>query len=189
VFLRGCGLSDWEIEAAKLYRPNLSRDQFVELTYKVIELRSDLLIQFNSCFISYSSKDEEFATRLYSDLQRSGVRCWFAPEDMKIGDQIRPRLDDSIRLHDKLLLVLSETSVGSQWIEQEVETALEKEREQDCEVLFPIRLDDKVMSIRRGWPALIRKTRYIGDFRRWNNYDEYKNAFARLLGNLILDAK
>ena len=60
----------------------------------------------------------------YADLQSKGVRCWFASEDMKIGDCLRPRIDETIRLYDKLLLVLSKTSVASQWVEQEVETAL-----------------------------------------------------------------
>ena len=34
---------------------------------------------FHSCFISYSSKDDEFTQRLYTDLQVRGVRCWLAP--------------------------------------------------------------------------------------------------------------
>jgi uncharacterized protein YjbI with pentapeptide repeats len=188
VFLRGCGLKDWEIEAAKLHRADLSREQVVELTYKVIELRSDPLLQFNSCFISYSGRDEGFAKRLHRDLQGTGVRCWFAPEDMKIGDRIRNRIDDSIRLHDKLLLVLSAASVGSQWIEQEVETALEKEREQGYNVLSPVRLDDAVMSARSGWPALVKKTRHIGDFRRWSDPAEYRKAFERQLDDLRAEA-
>src|SRR5438045_1468739 len=93
-------------------------------------------IEFYSCFISYSSLDENFAERLYSDLQDSGIRCWYAPEDLKIGEEIRVGIDQSIRLHDKLLLVLSETSVKSQWVQQEVETALAKERELGRTVLF-----------------------------------------------------
>lgn len=40
-------------------------------------------IEYYSCFISYSSKDESFAKRLYADLQSHNVRCWFAPEDLK----------------------------------------------------------------------------------------------------------
>ena len=32
-------------------------------------------IDFYSCFISYSSKDKDFAERLYADLQAKGVRC------------------------------------------------------------------------------------------------------------------
>jgi hypothetical protein len=45
--------------------------------------------QYYSCFISYSSRDEALAQRLHADLQVDGVRCWFAPEDLKIGDEFR----------------------------------------------------------------------------------------------------
>ena len=86
-------------------------------------------IEFYSCFISYSSKDQDFADRLYTDLQSRGVRCWFAPEDLKIGAETRNTIDESIRLHDKLLLILTEHSVSSQWVEHEVEAALEREEE------------------------------------------------------------
>jgi hypothetical protein len=46
-------------------------------------------IQYDSLFISYASRDQAFAERLYADLQNKGVRCWYAPEDMKIGDEFR----------------------------------------------------------------------------------------------------
>jgi uncharacterized protein YjbI with pentapeptide repeats len=141
-------------------------------------------IEYYSCFISYSSKDEAFAERLHADLQSKGVRCWFAPEDLKVGDKIRLRIDESIRLHDKLLLVLSKHSTSSQWVEQEVATALAKEREEQRTVLFPIRLDKTIMEIEADWPFLIRNTRNIGDFTRWKNHDEYEKAFNRLLRDL-----
>src|SRR5207249_1951501 len=102
-------------------------------------------IEYFTCFISFSSKDQSFAERLYNDLQEKDVRCWFAPEDMKIGDRIRHRIDESIRLYDKLLVVLSENSVASQWVEHEVETALGKEMEGKPNVLFPVRLDEAIM--------------------------------------------
>ena len=90
-----------------------------------------------------------------ADLQSKGVRCWFASEDMKIGDRLRPRIDETIRLYDKLLLVLSKTTVASQWVEPEIETALARERQQGTTVLFPVRIDDTVMTLETGWPALI----------------------------------
>ena len=145
IFLRGCGLKDWEIESTKLYKNDLSTSQVTEIGYRVIELRTNPAIQFNSCFISYSSLDQKFSERLYADLQEKGVRCWFASEDMKIGDKIRTRIDEAIRLQDKLLLVLSETSIESQWVEQEVESALEKERDQKRTVLCPIMVDKAIM--------------------------------------------
>jgi hypothetical protein len=70
-------------------------------------------IQFYSCFISYSSEDVELAQRLHADLQSKGVRCWFAPKDLKIGERFRQRIDEVIRIYDRLLLILSEHSVAS----------------------------------------------------------------------------
>lgn len=163
-FLQGCGLPD-------------------KLIHQTHELLSETK-SFYSCFISYSTKDHAFAKRLHSDVQSNGVRCWFAPEELKIGDQIRDGIDQSILKHDKLLLVLSRSSIQSQWVQQEVETALARERDQSRKVLFPIRLDNTVMRVASGWPALIRNTRFIGDFREWRSPDKYKMAFDRLLRDL-----
>lgn len=93
-------------------------------------------IHYHSLFISYSSKDDMLASRLHADLQVNGVRCWFAPEDMKIGDKIRPRIDEAIHLQDKLLLLLSEHSIASDWVADEVEAAIEKEQRQKRECFF-----------------------------------------------------
>lgn len=167
-FLRGCGLPDIVIE----YLPSLLVDP----------------IQFYSCFISYSSKDQAFAERLHADLQDRGVRCWFAPEDLRIGDRLRLTIDQTIRIYDKLLLVLSKSSIESDWVEQEVETALSQESDPSHEskrtVLFPIRIDDTILEMNEGWPALIKNTRHIGDFRRWETHREYQKAFDRLLRDL-----
>ncbi len=144
-------------------------------------------IEFYSCFISYSSKDQGFAERLHADLQIRGVRCWFAPQDLKIGQKIRVGIDESIRKHDKVLLIISKHSVESEWVEKEVETAIELERNQKRAVLFPIRLDDTVLKIEGGWPSDIRRTRNIGDFRRWRNHDSYQKALDRLIRDLKAD--
>lgn len=140
--------------------------------------------QYHSCFISYSSRDETFANRLYADLQRAGVRCWFAPEDMKIGARIRDSIDAAIPEHSKLLLILSHHSITSDWVEQEVETAFEQERDRGEVVLFPIRLDNKVMEMTAGWAAHIKRSRNIGNFENWQDAVSYQPALQRLLRDL-----
>ena len=174
VFLRGCGLSN---ELIDFFNATLGK-----------------AVEFYSCFISYSTKDQAFAGRLYETLQDRGVRCWFAPRDLQIGARTRDVIDQSIRLHDKLLLILSKDSVDSQWVEQEIETALAKERKakeggRDRTVLFPIRVDDAVMDIERGWPALILNSRNIGDFRSWEEDAAFQDAFERLLCDLKAEEK
>jgi hypothetical protein len=147
-------------------------------------------INFYSCFISYSSKDQDFAERLYADLQSRGVRCWFASHAMKTGDKIRARIDESIRMYDKLLLVLSEHALASPWVEHEIEMALAKERQAKRTVLFPIRLDNTIFEIsQEGWPKAVRHTRQIGNFERWKDHDQYQRAFQRLLRDLEQSAR
>ncbi|HLG13078.1 MAG TPA: toll/interleukin-1 receptor domain-containing protein [Blastocatellia bacterium] len=164
-FLRGCGVPDDFIT----FIPSL--------------FTAEKAIQFYSCFISYSSKNQDFAERLHSDLRGKHIRVWFAPEDLKIGDRFPDRIEESIRLYDKLLLILSADSIESSWVEREVRAALEKE-ESKCPVLFPIRLDDAVMDCNNAWAADIRRTRHIGDFTRWKDYDAYQKSFERLLRDL-----
>lgn len=163
-FLQGAGLTDSLIEYAHLLAKHS--------------------IEYYTCFISYSSKDSNFAERLYADLQQKEIRCWFAPEDLKIGDKIRPRIDRSIHLHDKLLIILSQHSIASTWVEKEVETAFDREARENKLVLFPIRLDDAVKQCEQAWARDIRRMRHIGDFSRWKEHDEYQKAFTRLLRDL-----
>ncbi len=164
VFLRGCGVPD----------------NFIEYMHSL----TGSAIEFYSCFISYSNKDHDFAQRLHEGLQANGVRCWFAPEDMKIGDKIRQTITDSIRVHDKLLLILSDNSVESEWVEKEVETAFKEERQRKTNVLFPVRLDEAIMETNQAWAEDIYNSRHIGDFTNWKDHDSYQKGFDRLLRDL-----
>lgn len=146
-------------------------------------------IEYYSCFINYSHQDQPLAERLHADLQNNGVRCWYAPHDLRIGEDYKPRIDEAIRLHDKLLLILSESSVASEWVEREVEAALDKERTSEQRGLFPIRIDEAVMELKAGWAAHIRDNRHIGDFCQWENYPSYQEVFQRLLRDLKTDQK
>jgi uncharacterized protein YjbI with pentapeptide repeats len=166
VFLRGVGLPDAMID----YLPSLLNQA----------------IQFYSCFISYSSKDQAFAERLHADLQANGVRCWFAPHDMPIGAKILDAIDEAIRLRDKVLLVLSEGAIASDWVEGEVTRALDEERERKKPLLFPIRLDGAVMETTEAWARLLRGQRNIGDFTQWKSHDAYQNSLKRLLRDLTV---
>ena len=162
-FLRGVGLPETFIE----YLPSLL----------------EKAIEHYSCFISYSTKDQDFADRLHPDLQGKAVRCWFAPHDLHIGKKIWEEIDAAIRVRDKLFLILSEHSINSEWVEDEVNKAFEEERKRGQVVLFPVRLDDAVMTTDKGWAAKLRN-RHIGDFRNWKKHDTYKKSFERVLRDL-----
>jgi uncharacterized protein YjbI with pentapeptide repeats len=167
-FLRGCGLPD----------------NFIDYLQS---LREEAL-QFYSCFISYSTKDQVFADRLHADLQNQGVRCWFAPHDLPIGAKTWDAIDEAIRLRDKLLLILSKASIASEWVEDEVNKAYAEERSRNQTVLFPIRVDNAVMSTAEPWAVKLRDQRNIGDFRQWRKPAEYQKSLDRLLRDLKASA-
>ncbi len=100
-----------------------------------------------------------------------------------IGDKILDRIDQTIRAHDKVLVVLSADSISSEWVEDEVTTAFEEERKRKTTVLFPIRLDDAAMDSTEPWAAKVRQ-RHVGDFTDWKNHDSYQKALKRLLRDL-----
>jgi TIR domain/Pentapeptide repeats (8 copies) len=167
-FLRGAGLSD----------------TFIEYIHSLVNKPID----YYSCFISYSSKNSDFARKLYNDLQGNNVRCWFAPHDMRIGDKILEIINRRVRDYEKLLLVLSKDALQSSWVEDEVMIAFEKERDLQQQgkphtVLFPVRLDNTINSTKAAWASKVRQ-RHIGDFTQWKQYDHYQQGLQQLLRDL-----
>jgi hypothetical protein len=64
-----------------------------------------------------------------------------------------------------------------------VNTGFEEERKRGQNVLFPIRLDDAVMTTSEAWASKLR-ARLIGDFTRWKDHDAYKRCFERVVRDL-----
>jgi len=148
--------------------------------------------EFYSCFISYSTKDQEFADRLYADLQNKGVRCWFAPHDIQAGKKIHEQIDEAIRRYERLLLILSTNSMKSPWVKTEIRKARKREIEEKRRVLFPVSIVP--FTDIRTWDSfyadegidLAEEIReyYIPDFSDWKNHDSYAEGLKKLLGGL-----
>jgi hypothetical protein len=173
-FLVGCGVPDEFIT----YLPSL--------------LGAQQAIQFYSCFISYSTRDEEFARRLYSRMRDEKLRVWFAPEDVKGGEKLFEQIERAIQVHDRLLIVLSENSLRSKWVMTEIRRARKVELRENRRKLFPIRLVD--YETLQAWECFDADTGedlatevrqyFIPDFSNWKDHDAFEKAFDRLLRDL-----
>lgn len=153
---------------------------------------TEAAIEFYSCFISYSTIDQGFADRLHADLKARGVRCWFAPHDIQGGRKVHEQIDEAIQVYDRLLLILSDHSMNSEWVKTEIAYARQKEVNEKRQVLFPISLVpfDKI----RDWKCFdadagkdsAREIReyFIPDFKNWKDHDSYQQAFQRLVRDL-----
>jgi hypothetical protein len=153
-------------------------------------------IEFYSCFISYSSKDEEFARRLHARMRQEGLRVWFAPEDMKGGDYFSDQIDRAIQFHDRLLLVLSENSIASNWVIREIKRTRKAEEREGRKKLFPISLTN--YEVLRGWECLdhdsgidlaeeVRRF-HIPNFSNWKDHHDFEREFIRLYESLKAEA-
>ena len=155
-------------------------------------IRAGPAIQSHSCFISYSTKDEEFARRLHARMREANMRVWFAPEDLKGGKKLHEQLFEAVQIHDRLLIVLSAHSIQSEWVMTEIRKAREAEKNEKRRKLFPIRLCD--FESLRDWTCFDADTGkdsavevreyFIPDFSNWKNHDAFESAFARLKKDL-----
>jgi hypothetical protein len=117
-------------------------------------------------------------------MQNKGVRCWFASEDMKMGDKTWNSIYHYIRMRDTVLLVLSEDSISSDWVENEVNAALAEENKRKKPILLPIRVDASILENDLAWAEYINKTRNIFDFSNWQDHDAYHQTLDRLLDDI-----
>jgi hypothetical protein len=186
VFLRGCGLSDGEIEMVKLYDPGLNNDERSKILYKIYDLQASQAIQISPLFVSYSHVDSEFVNKIGNYLTKKGIRYWRDIHDM-ISGRVEKQIDRAIRQNPTVLLILSEHSIKSDWVEHEVRTARELEKEMGRDVLCPVSLDDSWKESR--WPKRVMEQvmEYnILDFSAWEDDSKFGKSFNKLIDGLEL---
>jgi hypothetical protein len=173
-FLRGCGVPDNFI----VYVKSLTGAAF----------------DFYSCFISYSHADKGFARRLHDTLQGRGIRCWLDEKQLLPGDDIYQRVDEGIRLWDKVLLCCSKHSLTSWWVDNEIgkvfakEQALMKERERKVLSIIPLDLDGYLFNGWNSGKADQIRERLAPDFRGWKrSHKKFEEQVERVILALRAD--
>jgi TIR domain/Pentapeptide repeats (8 copies) len=184
-FLRNCGFMAWESLEAKLFDPALTPEQFADLQYKVFQERNRGPLCIGGVFISYSRDDAKFVDKVYERLRKEGIPAWLDRHDMVAGP-LQTQVSRAIRLNDVVLLVLSKASIKSGWVENELDMARRKEKDENRDALCPVALDEswkaKVFSDdnprRELWITLAQKN--ILDFSGWKT-KSFDEQFGKLL--------
>lgn len=186
VFLLGCGLSDADIEYAKLSNSDLGNEEISKILYKMYDVRASQAIQISPLFISYSHSNASFVDKLEAYLNKKGIRFW-RDVHHAIAGRLEKQIDRAMRLNPTVLLILSEHSVKSDWVEHEVRTARDLEKEIGRDVLCPVALDDSWKD--SPWPKRVMEQvmEYnILDFSAWQNESKFGSTFDKLIDGLEL---
>lgn len=121
---------------------------------------------------------------LYQDLRKEGMLCWYAPESLMAGEKFPASITEAVQSREKVVVVLSSSSLASTWVEKEVELARQRESHGKREVLVPIRLDSAVLSATVVWAAGLRKRGIIRNFQNWQQPSTYQKLLKNLLSDL-----
>jgi hypothetical protein len=159
----------------------------------LIEIRSKYLPSYKSCFISYTSEDQDVADFLARKLSERGIKCWLDKHEILAGDNINATIDRGIKEYDKIILCCSRAAFNSWWVGDELSKALQKEKslyESGAlanELIIPIDLDGYIFT----WPgpnANRLKERHILDFKGWNHsYKTSSEKIEKLLQALLIN--
>lgn len=93
-----------------------------------------------SVFLSYAYADQEIARLIAKKLVDRGVHVWFDEAEIQAGDSIKRRITEGIRSSDYLIVLLSENSNKSVWVEREISSAFEH-FEDAAKTIIPVRID------------------------------------------------
>ena len=149
--------------------------------------------EYYSCFISHATQDKEFAEKLATDLKARGVLCWIDSENMKGGKFQVENISEAIKTYDKLLLIVSDTSITRPWVQTEIKKAHKRGQEEGKSILFPIRLCQDFDKI-KNWElfdadfgedlAAVVRSYHVPDFSNWKDPVVYVRALDKLVDDL-----
>jgi len=94
----------------------------------------------DNCFLSYSRSDGEYAQSIRGGLEDRGLGCFQDIEGVRAGDEISQTLGEAIANSDVFIPLLSEASLKSPWVRDEIFLAMHYAKLNGSPVIIPARL-------------------------------------------------
>lgn len=154
-------------------------------------------------FISYSYQDKDFVEWLKSNLVDLGLEFWYDQQEINIGDSIKEKVNEGLQSSSAFILVLSSSSMHSDWVKYEMNSALLLNAVKKGIKILPIKIDDsKVPSDLAGYlyadfssnkeqgleilkRSLLKSNKVEYEFTDWLNFDG--RSFEELIFELLIN--
>lgn len=164
-------LIEWASSLGAL-KPNLVAEDLIDAAEDKKEQRHKAQRDRRIAFLSHSSADKPFVRQLAADLTANGIDVWLDEQRIRVGDSIPDKIAQGLAESDFFLIGLSRNSVGSPWVQKELNNALVNEVQRRKVHILPLKLDDAPM------PPIIADKKYA-DFSK-----SYKLGLESLLSSL-----
>ena len=89
-------------------------------------------------FLSHSSKDKPYVRSLKKRLEARGIESWLDEAELRTGDSLGSKISEAIQNSDAVVAVLSEASVGSRWVNEELRQAMARQIERSRTLVLPV---------------------------------------------------
>lgn len=156
-----------KVGPAEIRFSGTAEDTANEIVTKILELQKHPQV-----FLSYSGTDGEFAKRLAQDLRSRGINVWIADENIQIGDSITGRIEEAVSASQWIVVLISENSLESSWLDKELDLALSEEKRRGRTLVLPVLYQGKTLPSKLEGKA-------FADFRQ-----DYESGLRRLLTRL-----
>ncbi len=124
-------------------------------------------------FLSHSHHDNGFVEKLAFELHYNGADCWLDLWEMQVGDSIRRRVESGVEKADWLVVVLSQYSVESEWVNHELNMGFVRELDERGVFILPVVLDGCKV-------PLSLRDKLFADFRH-----DYQHGFDKLIERVL----
>ncbi len=107
-------------------------------------------------FLSYSTADTANAYKLKEILESKEYSVWMAPDGIPVGKQYPEVIEDSIKNAHILLLLASKSIIHSNWVDKEVERAINYSKK-----IFVIKIDNFVFNDIFNFLLSLTQSKYV----------------------------
>ena len=128
-------------------------------------------------FISYSSKNSAAAQAICHQLEDNNIKCWMAPRDIPVGAKYASVITQAIKECKAVVLVFSEYSAISPWVESEINIAFSNRKP-----IVPYKIDTTPLENYDEFYLMLNNRHWI------EAYPDFKTRFADLvtvISNLV----
>lgn len=135
----------------------------------------------HTVFVSYSSKDIEIVNYIVFKLQDMNIPYWKAPEMIPAGSSYAKEIPIAIRNCQIVLLILSNSSQQSIWVEKEIDTAICNRK-----VIVPFQIEE--MELNDTFRFYLNNVQSVMYYK--NNDEAFKMLRAKLTPSMdVIDKK